>query len=351
MSSASSDADEVDNSLSSVDANIIFQSSRSRVFDDMVFFKNKNDFLIDSQAYFLKESNVVAADSNTVTAPGSGSGSSPSSCYLVGRTGVTDRMVDKGSDVIACDAANFSGQLSYTCSESKLTITSSTCACATGYTGTACDSCKSGYNMVEGVCHKKCLVQGIEGINSVTVDTGSSTLSCDAVGYNPSDSISYTCLNGEFTYTGSCGSCATGYSRYNGECQPNCETGSVTGIVSRTVNAGFGELNCNVTGYSPADSISYTCIGGVFSITGSTSCNICDDGYNYFNSLCQGPCDISIVGVTKTSVSAGTSTLNCDKPNFTGTINYTCSNTTRTFFLKSFFLPSFNAWLISEIFR
>ena len=178
---------------------------------------------------------------------------------------------------------------------------------------------------------KKCLVQGIEGINSVTVDTGSSTLSCDAVGYNPSDSISYTCLNGEFTYTGSCGSCATGYSRYNGECQPNCETGSVTGIVSRTVNAGFGELNCNVTGYSPADSISYTCIGGVFSITGSTSCNICDDGYNYFNSLCQGPCDISIVGVTKTSVSAGTSTLNCDKPNFTGTINYTCSNTTPRF--------------------
>jgi prepilin-type N-terminal cleavage/methylation domain-containing protein len=329
INGASLDADEIDNSLGSVDANIIFQTSRSSVFDDLVFFKNKSDFLIDSQSYFLKESNVGAAASNTAGAPSLGDGSS---CYLVGRAGVIDKMVDNGSDVIPCDSPNYNGQLAYTCSEASLTITSSTCGCVTGYSSAdSCASCSSGYNMVEGICHKKCMAQGIEGVNSVQVDAGSSTLPCNADGYNPVDTISYTCLNGEFEYTGSCGSCAAGYSSYNSTCQPNCSTGAITGINPRSVNAGFGELNCNVTGYSPADSVSYSCLEGTFAITGGTSCNVCDTGYDFYNSLCQGPCDISIVGVSATTVNAGSSSITCDKPNFTGSVNYTCSNTTPRF--------------------
>ncbi len=324
ISNNSSDADEFDNSLSTVDGDIIFQTSRSSVFDDLVFFKNKNDFLIDSQTYFLKESNVGAATSNSV---GVVESDSLNSSCLLREFGMIERMIEQGSDVKACDANNnFVGQISYTCIDKKLSIHSTTCACKAGYAGSNCDNCQSGYTMINGVCHKKCSIQGIEGIRSRVVDAGSGiSVACDAEGYSSSKAITYTCLNGDFSYTGSCGSCAAGYSLYNGQCQPNCNI-SVVGVKSRPpVNSGFGELSCDDVGYNSSDSVTYACTNGVFAIVNGTSCNICEDGYTYYNNSCQSNCTFKILGLIETSVKPGASILKCDSAShFVGEVEYSC---------------------------
>jgi len=54
----SSNVDEIENSLTSVDVNFFSFSNRSgNDFDDIVFFKDKKDFLLDSRAYFLDDTN------------------------------------------------------------------------------------------------------------------------------------------------------------------------------------------------------------------------------------------------------------------------------------------------------
>jgi prepilin-type N-terminal cleavage/methylation domain-containing protein len=54
----SSDTDEVNNGVASFDANLIYSSSNSNIFDDTVFYKNKDSFLTDARANFLANSNT-----------------------------------------------------------------------------------------------------------------------------------------------------------------------------------------------------------------------------------------------------------------------------------------------------
>ncbi len=330
--SASDDSDEITNSILNPGQAVITQSSRSTKFDDMVFFKNKSDFLVESQSYFLKDTNVGSSASGSYNGSSTTSASSGYSCYLTGRSGVTNRMLQDGSEVISCNAANYTGQISYSCTSGILVIKSSTCTCVTGYTGASCTACASGYTMVNGVCHKNCTLQNVDGITSREVNAGTDNVYCNVSGYNPANYISYSCLNGQFSYNGSCNSCASGYSSYNGTCYPNCSTGSTNGITTRTVNAGFGEINCDVTGYDPSDSISYTCISGSFTVTNSTACDRCSSGYKLYNGSCSSSCSsFSITGVTQTSVESGSGTLQCDDTNFTGSVSYVCGSSNPSF--------------------
>ncbi len=65
-------------------------------------------------------------------------------------------------------------------------------------------------------------------------------------------------------------------------------------------------------------------------ISTSGSCS-CTSGYTLVGGTCHANCSVSgITGVVNTTVPAGSSTLSCGQSNFTGSISYTCSGGTLT---------------------
>jgi len=78
-------------------------------------------------------------------------------------------------------------------------------SCDTGYTGSDCSSCASGYYDNGGTCEEGCVVS-VNGSSTTSVQAGSTSLTCDGTGYT--GNFSYTCSAGG-TVTGSCG-CDTG---------------------------------------------------------------------------------------------------------------------------------------------
>jgi hypothetical protein len=205
----------------------------------------------------------------------------------------------------------------------------------------AASNCPTGYNLSNGNCIRFCSVS-VTGVSSPsTINAGSGNLTCNATGY--SGSVAYSCDSGGVLSTSTscscatghtgadCQTCASGYTKVNGVCTLGCSTGSTVGIITRNVNAGTGTLNCNATNFNTADSINYSCSNNVFSIT-SGACDSCTSGYTFASNSCQQNCTINgVTGITNgTAVNHGSTSIACNASNYTGTINYTCSNGTFT---------------------
>jgi hypothetical protein len=229
-----------------------------------------------------------------------------------------------------------------------------------------------GYVVTESGCDMSLASCSISqtGISTTVSPTSSSTsLSCNGTHYT--GSLTYTCINGSASVSGSC-VCSTGYTTPNctgcatnyvsdgnggcqlavgctisatgitttnvahnasssitcnsgysgsisyncnngspnlsGTCTPTCSTGSTIGITTQNVNPGTGTLNCNASNFNTSDSITYSCSSGTFSVTGGTACDTCAGGYSYSSGTCQ--------------VSAGTSS-GCQSVNEGGSLTLT----------------------------
>ena len=170
-------------------------------------------------------------------------------------------------------------------------------------------------------------------VGGQTVSQGSGYLPCDQSGYT--GSIGFTCAGTSLTLssTDSCG-CASSYIPSSGSCLWQCSISSVAGVSNQMVNEGTGTLPCNSGNFNPSYNLSYTCARGVLAPTINTACTNCASGYNYSNGVCS-PISCTVTsptsaGTTITSVSPGSGTITCDKPGYSGTVNYTCSGGTFT---------------------
>lgn len=120
----------------------------------------------------------------------------------------------------------------------------------------------------------------------------------------------------------------------------SCTVPTTAGITNTSVSNGSGSLTCN-TSSNFTGSLPYSCTNGSFSFTGSSSCSCatgytgsscssCDTSNNYqlFSGSCQKTCTVPAnSGTTLTYVQSGTTSATCDATNYTGTMQYTCSNT------------------------
>ena len=275
---------------------------------------------------------------------------------VVSINGVDESYVDTGtSATFSCASPQYEGSIDYTCNDGQLSLSTDGCTCG------------DGYSAFEGSCQPQCSTGDTVGVNTTSVNptTAALSLSCDVYGYV--GSISYKCINGKFTVTG--GSCAmpscevvhTGvvtttvagsfdskeiecnatdyYGTLNytcvngvfavesGEClNDQCDV-AATGVTSPTkVDPGTGSLTCNGVGYSSTDTITYSCVDKVFSVTGSTACDVCATGYSYVDGQCRQKCDATATGIYSTVVDATTSpvTVACNNPEYTGSMTYTC---------------------------
>ncbi len=117
------------------------------------------------------------------------------------------------------------------------------CACDTGYMGTTCGGCAAGYqdNDADGSCTADCAHAGLScGANSAC-DDSSGTAAC-------------TCDTG---YTGSaCDQCATGYqdNDANGTCEPDCTTAGLSCAPQQACDDSSGMPTCAcASGYQDHD--------------------------------------------------------------------------------------------------
>lgn len=237
--------------------------------------------------------------------------------------------------------------------------------CDVGYTGFYCDDCDTanGYSPFNGECHLGCAV-AINGVSTLVVLAGSSSLRCDKVGF--SGVIPYVCQNEILSFGAknscdcsgnrsgancdqclsgydlatNCSTCLTGYLMVNGRCQQDCKVYGVNGILDGTVAiAESGILACKA-GYDGL--LPYSCIDGVFNYSGNCTCSAgysgpitncaqsCDANYSDYDNdgVCELQCTISgEVGIVDgTKVDSKSTTLNCNQPNLGGTITYVCNN-------------------------
>ncbi len=109
---------------------LVNSSERSTTFDDIVFYKSRDQFLKDSKAANIVNGNITSSANITAT-----------TCnYAVTGGSPSTGTVSSGSGKINCDTANHysSAGYSYICSNS--TLISGTCACAAGYSGAGCST-------------------------------------------------------------------------------------------------------------------------------------------------------------------------------------------------------------------
>lgn len=267
----------------------------------------------------------------------------------------------RGSECFSCPLG-FSGPACNVCATGFVGVDCD--QCDAGYLGFACDDCDTanGYSPFRGECHLGCAVD-INGVSTLSVLAGSSSLRCDKPGFF--GVIPYVCQNKTLSFgaktscdcrgnrTGTncnqcldgydlatnCSTCLAGYLMVNGRCQKDCEVYGINGISDGTLAiAETGILPCN-KGYDGF--VSYSCIDGNFSDHGNCTCSIghlgpitncaqsCDvaNGYQSVGGECRKGCTISVAGITETFVDEALTTtpLNCTAPNYTGSVNYTCS--------------------------
>ena len=161
-------------------------------------------------------------------------GTCKKSCNISSTPGVNQISVLHGSTSTACNVANYSGSINYTCDDGSFTLASgSSCfcsgnyagancsSCATGYTGTNCGTCNTGYTQYNGSCQQDCLVRDQVGINDTTVIPGTGTISCTSPA---TGLVDYNCSGGNFSITS--GSCAL--KRINSDCFNISEGGTLT---------------------------------------------------------------------------------------------------------------------------
>ncbi len=218
---------------------------------------------------------------------------------------------------------------------------------ATGYSGSATYLCNNGEPQAIVPCYKKCSFQIAGVTDAITINSGESgTATCNAAKYS-GNQVSFSCSDGVPTadkclcatgYSGTdCSSCASGYSLVSGACKAQCPV-SIAGVPTTVVNYGVSTVTCSSSGYSGA-TISYNCATGN-TITGTcacktgytgATCSSCDssNGYTMISGTCQQKCQVSIDGVSTTSVSPGAVSLVCDASGYSSlapTLNSsTCS--------------------------
>ena len=127
---------------------------------------------------------------------------------------------------------------------------------------------------------------------SVSATSTPTIIACDSASHY-SGNLTYTCSNGTvpcnsgYFGSGISYNCNNGNANASGSCSANCSTGSTVGINTQSITDAGGTLNCNATGYSTSDSITYTCSSGTFSVTGGTACDTCSSGYTYSGGICS----------------------------------------------------------------
>ena len=297
-----------------------------------------------------------------------GSGNCVAGCDITGIDSlITDSWVSEGNSSLTCQTAadGFTRNLGVNCSANSVSITSTntSCTCATGYTGATCATCDSanGYSSQGGVCKSGCYVNmdGIAANYWVNLTTSTSQLSCNIGNYT--GTINYSCDGSAFSTSDTCG-CDAGYTlssgcsacdsanNYNlmsGSCQKSCAVStSITDMQvpsSGFVVQGSGTLSCNASstsGRNNRSGIDYNCDGsGNFSTT-ETTC-VCDAGYTgtdcssidsangYVDDGSGNPvmsCDVSLAGISETSVVVGASSLTCNVGNYEGSVSYNCDS-------------------------
>ncbi len=183
-------------------------------------------------------------------------------CQVSSVPGIVDTIVSGGVGTKACDAANFSGSVEYSCLNSSFTVTQNNCycignysgtnctECVTGYLGTTCSECDANYTKIGSVCYKNCTanVTGVAASSSLLPPAG--TIQCNDAGY--SGAVDYNCVDGLFTATG--GSCT-----YN-----HCLGGTTSVIFDDGVQyklhvftSGVGTFTCPVQ-----KNVEYLVVGG-----------------------------------------------------------------------------------------
>jgi len=123
-SSSSSDVDELENAISGFDANLISATSRSGTsFDDVVFFKNKKNFLQDAGLQFYM------GDNNQT---GSAISSGLEVCTITGVSGFNDKtslaLTETPTEIPSPCQSGYSGSPTYTCLEAGEATISGTCS-------------------------------------------------------------------------------------------------------------------------------------------------------------------------------------------------------------------------------
>ncbi len=284
---ASSDLDEIDNGY--IGFNQTLTASTNRInssFDDVVFFRNKKNFLLDSKTQESLGKSNYSGLANL----------KPSTdCSAIGINGIIDGTVlPIGVGLVKnCNAPNFNdtNYITYTCSSAGV-ISNIVGSC----------TCNAGNSLVASDCQPQCAFSGSNaktGIaTSTTVDytTTATNISCNdtANNFNTSDSINYTCIGGIIAVTsGACDTCASTHTFVGGVCQPKCTfsgSNAKTGIATSTTvdyTTTATNISCNDTAnnFNTSDSINYTCTGGIIAVT-SGACDTCATGYVFNGSVC-----------------------------------------------------------------
>lgn len=167
-------------------------------------------------------------------------------------------------------------------------------------------------------CESPCTISNINGASSTTLlDGASSNISCSGTGYT-GNTPTYSCDNGAITPTPAVSDCmdngcSSGYYAVDGECKPQCEVPSGTGLASNTlVDIGSSSLACDSTHIG---NVTYNCAsGGSISSVDHSGCVVkstlsCTGGDSLDTSTISGD---SIHYFTTT----GASSLSCTGDNY-----------------------------------
>ncbi len=220
------------------------------------------------------------------------------------------------------DVKKFAGSVNYSCIGGVFKIESGSCVCATGYQGSDCLACSSGYIPdAEGNCvgALSCAVSIVgSSVKKTIAHAAEDTANCDAVGY--SGIATYSCNNGDLSI--------------NIPCYKNC-TFSIAGVTAPiTVNhGGSGSAQCNASGYK-SETVNFSCNNGVPTSGscscadgyGGTNCSGCVGDFVKVGTSCLAKCSVNVTGSSSTSVNPGDGTVTCDKTGYSGAISYSCEN-------------------------
>ena len=169
-------------------------------------------------------------------------------------SGLSSREVDPEAMAVsvACDLTNFTGSVTYTCTNGVVAINNNSCVCSGHYTGATCSSCVAGYvgsscsncdtgytSLAGGICQKDCSITGWAGIiDGTPVYPPSGSITCNDTPIY-SGALDYTCSGGTFNV--SSGSCVS--ARCTGGAMDSVSSPGST--IHRFASAGSFNLVCS----------------------------------------------------------------------------------------------------------
>ena len=183
-----------------------------------------------------------------------------------------------------------------------------------------------GYTITDSGCDLASATCNISqaGISATVAATSSSTsIACNQTNY--SGSVSYTCISGTASVSGSCNVAS-----------PCSVTPTGVSAAINVASGSSGSVACDVANYS--GNAAFTCSNGTPTytsqctcLTGYTGsgCGTCDSANNYVSvsSNCVKGCAVpTSSGTTLTTVVSGTTSTACNASGYSGTLQYTCNN-------------------------